>query len=140
MGAGRIRGVSQRPSTRAVMLVMVGALAMLAVQAMLPRGSPGALLASMGIRMPAAVLAGAGAAAVRVGERLEELNPARQVFADFVGSYRGQLELLWQGRTQAARERGIVIAAGKPGTLANTFVSLYVLRHTLKSDLPVTVM
>ncbi|KAL4419653.1 hypothetical protein ABPG77_000550 [Micractinium sp. CCAP 211/92] len=140
MGAGRMRNVAQRPTTRAVMMAMVGALAVLAVQSALPAGTPGELLASVGIPMPATLLASAGAAAVRAGEGLDSLDPARQVFADFVAAHRGQLELLWQGRTEGIRERGIVIAAGKPGTLANAFASLYVLRHTLKSDLPVTIM
>ncbi|KAL4424078.1 hypothetical protein ABPG75_001379 [Micractinium tetrahymenae] len=140
MGAARMRTVAQRPAMRAAMLIAAGALAVLAVQSVLPAGKSGELLASVGIAMPAAVLASAGAAAVQAGEGLEKLKPARRVFAGFVSTHRGQLELLWQGRIEGNRERGIVIAAGKPGTLANTFASLYVLRHTVKSDLPVTIM
>ncbi|PSC73304.1 hypothetical protein C2E20_3484 [Micractinium conductrix] len=61
-------------------------------------------------------------------------------FQGFVSSHRRELERLWRGRLERLPERGIVISAGSPGTLANAFVSLQVLRHKLGCMLPVTVM
>ncbi|KAL4424077.1 hypothetical protein ABPG75_001378 [Micractinium tetrahymenae] len=82
----------------------------------------------------------AGAAAVLRGHNLTTLAEAKDVFAGFVDAHRAQLEGLWQGRLEGSRERGIVIAAGSPDTLANAFVSLHVLRHALGCTLPVTIM
>jgi len=85
-------------------------------------------------------LASAGRKAIEVGQGLQRIKPAAQVFASFVAAHREQLQAEWQQRLEAAQERGIVVAAGQPGTLANTFVGLHVLRHTVGCKLPVTIM
>lgn len=87
----------------------------------------------------APALADNGAAAVQAA-RLDNLTEAVDAFKTFVGNHQRELEQLWRGRLERLPERGVVVAAGSPKTLANTFVSLHVLRNTLGCQLPVTVM
>lgn len=102
-------------------------------------GGGGECLAAGDAHLPDS-LQHAGAAAVQRGHNLTTLTEARDMFASFVGTHRAELEALWQGRLEGCRERGIVVAAGSPDTLANAFVALHVLRHSLGCLLPTTIM
>jgi hypothetical protein len=46
----------------------------------------------------------------------------------------------WNRRLDEAAPRGIVVPAGGPKALANAFVTLHVLQHTLRCTLPVVIM
>lgn len=64
----------------------------------------------------------------------------QELFEDYLGEHRDELQQRWQRDVAGLRRRGIVIAAGSRSMLANAFVNVYVLRHWLKSELPVAIM
>lgn len=141
MASGPLRIREKRGRCTLVTLAVGCLLALMAFQ-VAPKSSR-LLLAfqfSAGSRGAALLLVSAGAAVVQAAAGLEDLTEVVATFQGFVSSHRRELERLWRGRLERLPERGIVISAGSPGTLANAFVSLQVLRHKLGCMLPVTVM
>lgn len=88
----------------------------------------------------AAILEAPGTVAVEHVAGLANLKQASRVFQDFLSEHAEQLEAVWRARLEGTQERGIVVAAGMPTTLANAFVGMHVLRRSLGCRLPVTIM
>ena len=68
------------------------------------------------------------------------LSNAVQMFSSFLIAQHSALHAYWKQSNRGIQEYGIVIAAGHPWTLANAFVNLHVIRHTVGCRLPVTIM
>lgn len=70
----------------------------------------------------------------------EQLRARAATFRQRLAAEPSDVERAWSWRLQGLRPRGIVVAAGSPGLLANAFVGLFVLRHTIGCTLPIMVM
>lgn len=70
----------------------------------------------------------------------EQLRSRVAAFRKRLAASQPAMEQAWGERLEGLRPRGVVTAAGSPYSLANAFVGLFVLRHSLGCQLPFVVM
>ena len=70
----------------------------------------------------------------------EQLRSRVAAFRKRLAASQSAVEQAWGERLEGLRPRGVVTAAGSPNSLANAFVGLFVLRHSLGCQLPFVVM
>lgn len=70
----------------------------------------------------------------------EQLRSRVAAFRKRLAASQSAVEQAWDEWLEGLRPRGVVVAAGSPNSLANAFVGLFVLRHSLGCQLPFVVM
>lgn len=71
---------------------------------------------------------------------LRGFDRALALFRSYLKDNQMELQRSWERDVAQLRPKGIVISAGYARSLANAYVNLHVMRHLLKSKLPVAIM
>eukprot|EP00887_Chlorella_sp_A99_P000982 scaffold5.g982.t1 len=135
-------GAKQAPGDVAAVEASLAKLLQPALRAEATQGAMemGAQPALEQLSLPAEALTADATAAAQEADGFPDLPAAAARFRAFLQRHRWKLGQAWGDRLAGAPELGVVIAAGFPASLANAFVSLWVLRHHLNCSLPATVM